>query len=371
MNFYFKFYRSNIFFEKAIRYNEIYFSDNNELNDPHDLNVKFKFDDSPELWGKVLNLKTEYNNRVFQDWSLDVHFDIKNKNLLDSINEIFKDIIIDGKSKSLNDLIDSKLDEIKNIFEKYKLGTKTDTFGDIDSVNLLPTFLKQKLTNGTNSNLYSASFTSEALNPLMWAHYADGFKGCVVIYAANEDKQIHLRNHYQSKEYFAYKFEKVSYINGDKNICILNSALKNNKALIDACKQKNSFWYYESEYRLLTSISIDPLRKAYSTEDIYPIRERIMYHDHRAIIGVIFGPRCTKSYKSKIDMILRDNHNYSDNPEKIFFLFNTDLSTNGEIKIISAERNCDETGLKELYNDGKLEELLKKLGIKKTESKKE
>lgn len=31
---YFKYYRQNLYFEKAIRYDEIYFSSNEELNDP-------------------------------------------------------------------------------------------------------------------------------------------------------------------------------------------------------------------------------------------------------------------------------------------------------------------------------------------------
>jgi len=54
----FKYYRPNIYFEKAIRYNEIYFSANHELNDPNDLKATYYFEDNPALWKKLLALDT-------------------------------------------------------------------------------------------------------------------------------------------------------------------------------------------------------------------------------------------------------------------------------------------------------------------------
>ncbi|MGN5762742.1 DUF2971 domain-containing protein [Acinetobacter calcoaceticus] len=364
MNLLYKYYRSNIFFEKAIRYNEIYFSENNELNDPHDLKVNFKFDDNPNLWKEVLALPTQFQNRVFPDWNLNLHFDIENPKLLQGINNIFKEKIIDTQASTLNNLLEDQKEEIKNLFKDFKLESKTNTFQGIDSLDLLSTFLKEKLTQATNINLYSASFSANPLNPLMWAHYADGFKGCVVIYKTTSNYDFYLKNHYESKEFQPYKFEKVTYKDGDKNISLLESALKKERILINACIQKSNFWEYEDEYRLLTSITLESLLKANSPEEITPIRERIMYHDPRMILGVIFGPRCTAKFKQKIELTLRDNRIYCNNDfNPQFFLFDTNLTTEGKIKITRAKENIHRDSLMRKYENLELDKLLSDLKI--------
>jgi hypothetical protein len=48
--YFYKYYRPNVYFEKAIRYNELYFCENNELNDPHDLKANYYFEDSVDRW---------------------------------------------------------------------------------------------------------------------------------------------------------------------------------------------------------------------------------------------------------------------------------------------------------------------------------
>lgn len=361
----FKYYRSNFFFEKAIRYNEIYFSETSELNDPHDLKVQFFFEDDPILWEKVISLQTQMNGMNLGNWDLSIYFDSKNKTLLNELNNLFK-----GKEvvdiNSLNNLIDEKQDDIRGIFSKYQnINVEENKFPPDIALKMVPILLKDKLTKALNHNIYSASFSKNPLSPLMWAHYADGFKGCVVIYEISNDKMLNLRHHYQAPidRSESYKFTAVKYKNIDKQIPILQSAIDKSNVLIDACLMKNSFWDYEEEYRLLTSIEIDTIKLAHTENSKPSFRDRIMYHDSNAILGVIFGPRCTQEYKRKIQLIIGDSRKF--NGDKPFLLFSTKLCSTGILEIIEGNfiNPKEDIELKRILKGNELNKYLIDLGI--------
>ena len=74
-------------------------------------------------------------------------------------------------------------------------------------------------------------FTKQSNNPLMWAHYADGGRGCVIEFELSE-----------SIEYHKVSYVKKPIIN-EKDINIANA--------LEILKYKEKPWKYEAEYRCL------------------------------------------------------------------------------------------------------------------------
>ena len=85
MSFYFKYYRQNLYFEKAIRYDEIYFSSNEELNDPLDLSFTPYFDDNEVAWEKLLQVKPKV-----EMLNIALYLDTTSHELASELNSIFK-----------------------------------------------------------------------------------------------------------------------------------------------------------------------------------------------------------------------------------------------------------------------------------------
>ncbi|MFV5507270.1 DUF2971 domain-containing protein [Acinetobacter sp. 197] len=304
------------------------------------------------------------NGRVFENWELSKYFDITNQTLKESLNNLFKgEAILD--ISHLKILIDKYKEELKKIFITYK---KTDIEKETFSASIfefLPTILLDKLCKALNHRVYSASFSKNPLEPMMWAHYAEGFRGCVVIYNALEDNTLELRHHYQTpiNQSEVYEYKKVKYLNKNKCIPLLQSAIDKNNVLLDSCLIKNSFWDYEKEYRLLTTIEIESIRHAHIEDSTPSSRDRILYHDPNSILGVIFGPRCPKEYKDKIQLIIGDTRKFNGN--KPFFLFTTELSSFGEIKILQGEYINSRYGIemRQILKDDRLDKCLKDIGV--------
>ncbi|QEQ96273.1 DUF2971 domain-containing protein [Neptunomonas concharum] len=107
-------------------------------------------------------------------------------------------------------------------------------------------------------------FTKSSTNPLMWSHYADGGRGCVVCFELM-DKQI---------------FHKVSYL---KKPSITEKDLLPEKAL-QILQYKDKHWKYEAEYRCLIQ-----------NESFLPVD----------IKSITFGPRADKNKVDMLSHILR------------------------------------------------------------------
>ena len=334
---YFKYYRQNLYFEKAIRYDEIYFSSNEELNDPLDLSFTPYFDDNEVAWEKLLQVKPKV-----EMLNIALYLDTTSYELASELNSIFKGSTL-AYQQTIKPLIDSKNKELKRIFIKHinnaieseYTSDKNSNFSNFDTeakAEMCISFLTEILSRGWSKKFYSCSFSKNALEPKMWAHYADGFKGCVIIYESNENSSIKLKPHFRSTKYESYNFSEVQYSDIEKKVSILDYMLKSsivNSPLLT----KNSFWSYEEEYRLLLS---EEFNYFYLTQmDNMPItssRERIFYHQEESIIGVIFGARCSKDYKDKVRVILGEKCSYK---QKGFYSFDTELTTDGNVVIKS------------------------------------
>ena len=338
MSFYFKYYRQNLYFEKAIRYDEIYFSSNEELNDPLDLSFTPYFDDNEVAWEKLLQVKPKV-----EMLNIALYLDTTSYELASELNSIFKGSTL-AYQQTIKPLIDSKNKELKRIFIKHinnaieseYTSDKNSNFSNFDTeakAEMCILFLTEILSRGWSKKFYSCSFSKNALEPKMWAHYADGFKGCVIIYESNENNSIKLKPHFRSTKYESYNFSEDQYSDIEKKVSILDYMLKSsivNSPLLT----KNSFWSYEQEYRLLlseefNSIYLRQMDKMPTTNS----RERIFYHQQESIIGIIFGARCSNDYKDKIRAILGEKCSYI--KSKGFYSFDTELTTDGKVVIKS------------------------------------
>ncbi|EGR1265477.1 DUF2971 domain-containing protein [Vibrio cholerae] len=89
------------------------------------------------------------------------------------------------------------------------------------------------------SELRICCFTTDDENTLMWAHYANGGRGCAIEFELHDD----------------YKPIKVSYA---KKPVVNKSELTKEKA-VEILRYKDKSWKYEQEYRCLTEEMFVPI----------------------------------------------------------------------------------------------------------------
>lgn len=371
---FFKYYRANSNFEKSIRYNELYFSENKELNDPHDLKAFYFFEDDAGLWADLLQLPSQYDS-----WSLESFLNCSCQSLPSALNEVFKGIQFDSLEGSLFEEIEKVKQDLLGVFESH-LKEKVDSpkgfefyadYSPVKRAELCLQFLSALLARAVSFSFYSVSFSESALNPMMWAHYADGFKGCVVIYRSYQEEYIGLGGNILEQNLQVFKYSKVSYIDSDKMIPVLACSISGSEKAQQAFLQKNSFWNYESEYRLFSMTISNPTQHAIVKERLKNPRARILHHQTNDILGVIFGPRSTKDLKERVDMTLMDNRRYCGSQP--FYLLETELTRDGRVIISSAKKQCDPSapnlprlsgGMHEIIEGARLEAVLAELNIK-------
>ena len=360
----FKYYRPNAYFEKAVRYNEIYFAANHELNDPNDLKASYYFEDDPELWKYLLS-----SEPISPAWNILLHLSCNDEELKLRLNEIFKDVKIDSLTGSVREAVKIKEVELLELFERSIIEHSAPPDSGVaesaskkDRARLCILILTELIARAINHQFYSVSFSKNALDSMMWAHYADGFKGCVVIYGGLDGPEIKLRHHLMSDTYEAYPLREVKYIDSDKLIPILECATKGKAKVEEAFLQKNSFWKYEGELRMFTTQEGETHYMAASDIKLKSPRQRIMHHGTNFITGIIFGPRIEDSYQRYIEATIADNREYAD--EKLgFFSFNTVLEPHGKVKVSAATKIIDRNLGRRVYQGEEMQKLLADLRI--------
>lgn len=359
----FKYYRPGLNFEKSIRYNELYFAANHELNDPNDLKASYYFEDDPELWAKLLSLRG-----ISEFWTLSEIINTECKTLNNSLNEIFKNLEINSidSSDSLKEILDRHNEEIIQAFEKALIPKDNELNTPRVIANQCKLIMTELLCRAINHEFYSVSFSRNALSPMMWAHYADGFKGCVVIYTTDKFNFPLAHNPF-AKNWSTYALTPVNYVDSEKKIPILECVTTGKDKAISTFLQKNSFWKYEDELRSFTFRTLNTNLMAGASHRAKKLqtsdRQRILYHDPNLIAGVIFGPRVTKEYQKNIEIIIHDNRHHRNGEP--FFSLNTALSSDGSIEINRASRiSCiGENPLHSPFEGEKLQRLLLELNI--------
>lgn len=370
---FFKYYRPGVYFDNAIRYNELYFAENKELNDPHDLKASFYFEDSIDLWGALLALKPDYDT-----WDIDIYVDIENRALWQDLNDIFKEKTFDSIKGNISQEIENNKQDLLGIFLRHlkaepSLSETMIHFGYYppgQRAELCVLWLSALLARAVDHVFFSVSFSDSALSPMMWAHYADGFKGCVIIYESGPEGLFGLTQNLFDRDLMRFQFQKVNYIDGDKRIPVLECAVWGKAKAQEAFLQKNAFWDYECEHRLLSAEKSNALLESVRKSKISSPRARILHHQTNDIVGVIFGPRCDAQLKNKVDLTLLDNRRRAGN--KPFYLFDTELTLQGQLVVSSAKMQCctvvpgfppSPGGLHRMISQEELPKLLAALGI--------
>lgn len=365
----FKYYRPDFFFDKAIRYNEFYFSSTEQLNDPNDLKTSYYFEDDVSHWQKVLERETVLGVR-----DLKVFLDLDGNHLAKQLCRIFLGASIDGSIEDLQLMFKRYDSDVasalslhinkKDLIDKGLLEDSDESMSQL--ISLCSNGIRERILKGLRVGVYSVSFSTNALEPMMWAHYAAGFKGCVVIYNA-PNNIIPLKRNIYSDEYIDFPVDSVEYRNHEKHIPILKSVLKDDLAIRETLLVKNTFWQYELEKRVF-------LTKKYITQSLGGLNfalsndnsDRIFHHDPSLIAGIIFGPSFNRHKKESLEFLLRDNRRHK--PCSQFYLFDTKLTSAGTIKIVRGKEveSSFKTGNSGEISIKKLPDVLNRFGITKT-----
>lgn len=306
--YYFKYFRNDTNLDKSIRYNELFFASNSSLNDPLDLSFNPMFWDDSELWKQFIG---SYDNGLVA--LMNYICPPKNDDFYLSLNDLFS-------GRNLIQVVEQKkyfYNEIFNLIKKHGLATGID----IDSAAkiLMDKFVQIK----NNTNFLSVSFSKDPFNYLMWSHYANGFKGCTLIYdfKKNETK---LKTHILGNEYLSVDMQDIQYSSIPKQLSLWKLISQN---IIDDegyFFTKNQHWVYEKESRLVL----------YSPQ---ASDGEILHHEPSLVKGVIFGSRCDTSFKNRIIRGLRESRIYSG--DEYFFSFNSSLNEKNEIELHSGYKH--------------------------------
>ncbi|MEB2439840.1 DUF2971 domain-containing protein [Citrobacter braakii] len=367
----FKYYRPDFFFDKAIRYNELYFSARAQLNDPNDLNIDYRFDNRLKLWDLLLRSECEYSYKYLSHL-----LDFNDLKIHKGLNRIFKGKRIKAELESLDDLFDIHAKDIREVLYNSLLpiheinpaiyGNEPDPKKFL--VSLCELGIKERLYRKIVPAVYSVSFSSNALDRMMWAHYAAGFSGCVVIYQAQEvisnDSRcfwMKVTDNLFSQHRFDFPVKPIKYNNQAKEVSLLDPESNISELFLT----KNKFWKYESEYRMFVpeaNVGIGSERnvKGRVNRNI----GHVFHHDTSAIKGIIFGPRMSKLEKERIWDVIKPNMENTNS--KSCYFFDAELSPSGKVTISKGQRtqHIPEYGLfKSFMSQPQLTAVLTKLGV--------
>ena len=302
--YYFKYFRNDANFDKSIRYNELFFAANSSLNDPMDLWFNPIFWDDIELWKQFIG---RYDNGLV--CLMDYISKPKDDDFYISINNLFK-------GKSLTEVVENGIKykhNIIDIIKRNELATGTN-------VTSAASLLMDKFTQIKNdANFISVSFSRDPFNYLMWSHYANGFKGCILIYDF-EDNKIKLKTHILEKNEYDVKMMDLRYSSSPEKIDLWKLISKN---IIDNSNYfftKNNHWEYEKESRLV----FHSPRKS---------NGEIFHHNPSLVRGVIFGSRSDTYFKERTINTLKENRRICGIED--FISFDTILNDKNEIELKS------------------------------------
>lgn len=218
---FYKYHRLNENFFKLLTNKTLWFSPQNELNDPYDCKY---------------SLSEKYLERLHKK----------------SCNELLKDL--KARVPIFAEITEERFFQI-----------------------MLPTLQNKEWMNGFNNLLFSdglgwcvCCFTTDAINELMWAHYADSFNGvCFEFDLSKTD----------------YLYEKIFPVEYNDTFPVIDSM----DELPEALLRKRLLWNYEKEWRVLTNV------KGTKSFDI------------NSLTGIIFGYKVKKEAIDEIRKLMIDN----------------------------------------------------------------
>lgn len=298
---YYKYFRDDIYLDKSIRYNELFFAHNNLLNDPSDLRNELKFFDSAAEW-EVFFKTHKVSPTIFLSDYL----------TLDNNKPLFDDLIKEVNASTLSDALKNRV----VLEKKLRFVLTKNNISEGDDLNTAIKIILDKFDDIQSECYLSASFSETPLNYLMWSHYANGFRGCVLIYTF-KNEVVHLKKQPHSKELHAARFKKINY-KKNKKLRNLSECVGVNSNNFDIFFEKHSVWQYEQEIRLA-------LKKNGRTNG------EVFYLPDNAIKGVIFGVRSSESFiNSVIESVY--NGGFEERSDS-FFSFYSEINEDGQVSL--------------------------------------
>ncbi|MBR3816148.1 MAG: DUF2971 domain-containing protein [Clostridia bacterium] len=159
---------------------------------------------------------------------------------------------------------------------------------------------------------YLKCFTEDYKNNLMWAHYADCYRGVCIQYDVKRIKDIEMFNsifpvsYTKKREFYASVDSLVDYFSGEKEL----KATEDTKGIF---LQKSEHWKYEKEWRLCF-MNTDCCEESYIIQPF------------DCVSAVYLGPRISKTHKEKVLSVIKEynkNHNRNILAYKMFLEENT------------------------------------------------
>ncbi|NUY61644.1 DUF2971 domain-containing protein [Pantoea brenneri] len=283
---------------KGLLYDELFFAYPEELNDPIDGKVTFRFHHHEQRWVNLLTLA----------WGNIPEVQLAAKNLM-------------THSKiTISDLIDTSL--LPFFLFGIERNDNSATLNNHEKTNL-SNKLSFYVSQWIRADTASVSFSYAGDNNLMWSHYAGKHEGFCLIF--RDDKghlnqcpmrkrdsvsRTHFSRNMQSKVPLRLKFEEVIYVPPSDtdypDAFILFPAMVYGEPITEAARTaywekvkrhqltKNENWAYEKEARLIL----------HSSEHQISPNQRLFHYNFGQLVGVIFGMRMSNSRRDQITEIL-------------------------------------------------------------------
>jgi len=342
--YYYKFRPPSEVFYKELLYNELFFSDPDECNDPYDSKTFFSFSNNLERWEKLLEFTVADFNNV-------------------EISKLLKNM-----APSFCNLSPLNFDDIEN-HELLELLPPIRVRGNHNTELSLSDFVKLSLLSYKPPINYFVSYSKTNNEPLLWSHYADSHKGYCLIFKAINGKLKQGANHIKKSVNLQtpfgiiapntsfglpeeFPFQPISYSSEIKSIdaftCFPEQVWNEKKEDIDPIAffknrnqnylEKANGWAYEQESRIILS---QPAPWMFKMHYKFSHQERLFHFEPSQLVGIILGARIDKSSKLRISEIIKEyqyklaQHQNYKRTIFDFVIFQSYLSSNRrEMKII-------------------------------------
>lgn len=203
----------------------------------------------------------------------DIHRDdlIKKEHLMKYYNEATQE----GFNGSFDDYVDYLEEQgiIDNIYREVKLNKRRVSN------------LAFELATGYSKEVRMTCFSKNPNSVLMWAHYADKQKGCILAFNKNHsDIRNKLYNVKYVKERPAIEFNDEQQLVEDSQKLLYT---------------KSSIWKYEKEVRIIIPEDECEITKNNS---------KCLYFDPFMLCGIAYGARITKEDENEIDQAIQSQN---------------------------------------------------------------
>ncbi len=241
----FKFYEASSNAIKSLKSAQVWFSSQEELNDPFEYAVLYEYP-------KEYNKEAEYENYlrgVFLSKESTIPYEVGNQ----QINKIKKD--------------DAIIPFVENLIDMAREGHKKDLAG-------IYTF----------SSALNVGGMSNPDNILMWSHYCKVFTGFCV-----EFDQLSLISSFKDNKKFFHHTE-IEYVTEPHKISVIECLSPKDSNYVRSVFKKYTAWQYEREYRIMMS--------SHGLSDFPP----------SSIIAFYIGYKMCRNYKEQLLNVINSKY---------------------------------------------------------------